>query len=106
MTKRLMFASMLVLLLGLAMGTTVVSADPAVPTPPETGCPAGWAHLPVADLASQGYGVPGRVDEAGNNNGFICAKAMPEAIRLKLCGPDCPVPTLYQFRDDDLPARR
>jgi hypothetical protein len=106
MTKRLMFATMFVLLLGLALGTAIVSADPAVPTPPQTGCPAGYDRLSVEELASQGYGAPGRVDQAGNGNGWVCGLAMPEAFRRTQCGPDCPVPVVYLFRDDDLPARR
>jgi hypothetical protein len=106
MTKRLMFATMFVLLLGLAMGTAIVSADPAVPTPPQTGCPAGYDHLSVEELEPQGYRVPRRVDEAGNNNGMVCGLAMPEAFKRQVCGSNCPVPVVYLFRDDNLPARR
>ena len=50
--------------------------------------------------------MPFRLDAAGNNNGIVCAHAVPEALRLAQCGPDCPVPVLYLFRDDDSPAQR
>lgn len=98
---------MLVLALLLASGGSAASANSAVPTPPATGCPAGYDHVEVTNLESQGpYRVPRQVDEAGNNNGFVCALPLPEARRLLLCGPDCPVPVLYMFRDDDLPAKK
>jgi hypothetical protein len=74
-------------------------------TPVATGCPSGWERLSVAFLESQGpYQLPRRIDTAGNNNGFVCAHAYPEAARRAMCGPPCPVPVLYQFQDDDNPA--
>jgi hypothetical protein len=76
-------------------------------TPVTTGCPTGTPPLSLAFLASQGpYQLPFRLDAAGNNNGIVCAHAVPEALRLAQCGPDCPVPVLYLFRDDDSPAQR
>jgi hypothetical protein len=86
----------------LAVGTA--SADVSQ-TPIETGCPAGYEHLSVASLEATGpYRVPRRLDAAGNNNGFICGLAFPEAARLALCGPSCPVRVLYLFAEDDNPA--
>jgi hypothetical protein len=74
-------------------------------TPITTGCPAGFEHLSVASLEASGpYRVPRRLDTAGNDNGFVCALALPEARRLAFCGPSCAVPVLFLFGDDDNPA--
>ncbi|HMQ35528.1 MAG TPA: hypothetical protein PKD53_32775 [Chloroflexaceae bacterium] len=95
------------LLVTLIVGPLSASARAAPSTPPETGCPAGWLHETVAWFEEQGpYRVPRAVDEAGNNNGSVCAHPYAEAARIAICGPDCPVPVVYQFRDDDLPAKR
>jgi hypothetical protein len=88
----------------LAVGTA--SADVSQ-TPIETGCPAGFEHLSVASLEAAGlYRLPRRLDTAGNNNGFVCGLALPEAVRLALCGPACDVPVLYQFVEDANPANQ
>jgi len=109
MTKRL--ASTLTLAAALAVAAISVPAATASAdvsqTPVATGCPTGTPPLSLAFLASQGpYQLPFRLDAAGNNNGIICAHAVPEAARLAHCGPDCPVPVLYLFREDDSPAQR
>ena len=109
MTKRL--ASTLTLAAALAVAAVAVPAATASAdvsqTPVATGCPTGTPPLSLAFLASQGpYQLPFRLDAAGNNNGIICAHAVPEAARLAHCGPDCPVPVLYSFRDDDSSAQR
>ena len=109
MTKRL--ASTLTLAAALAVAAISVPAATASAdvsqTPVATGCPTGTPPLSLAFLASQGpYQLPFRLDAAGNNNGIICAHAVPEAARLAHCGPDCPVPVLYLFRDDDSSAQR
>jgi hypothetical protein len=76
-------------------------------TPVLTGCPAAYAHMRLDDLLAAGpYYVAVRLDAAGNNDGFVCALALPEAVRLARCGPSCPVPVLYQFTDDDNPAKQ
>ena len=68
----------------------------------ETGCPAGYQTLTLELLASQGpYVLPFTLDEAGNDDGVICGKPFNEVAYEKLCKP-CPVPVLYQFRDNDL----
>ncbi len=90
--------------------TTVATATPmnsAVPTPPETGCPAAYDLLAVTFLESQGpYRLPRIVDEQGNNNGHICAKALSQGRRDVFCRDrDCP-DIVYYFRDDDLPAKK
>jgi hypothetical protein len=50
------------------------------------GCPSGYTVMAVADLAPQGYQVPGAVDDptsgvksfgrAGNGDGRVCALAL------------------------------
>ena len=109
MAKRL--ASTLTLAAALAVAAVAVPAASASAdvsqTPVATGCPTGTPPLSLAFLASQGpYQLPFRLDAAGNNNGIICAHAVSEAARLAHCGPDCPVPVLYLFRDDDSSAQR
>ena len=109
MAKRL--ASTLTLAAALAVAAVAVPAATASAdvsqTPVATGCPTGTPPRSLAFLASQGpYQLPFRLDAAGNNNGIICAHAVPEAARLAHCGPDCPVPVLYLFREDDSPAQR
>jgi hypothetical protein len=82
-------------------------------TPVATGCPAGYAHLNVASLEATGpYVVPRRVDSAGNNNGYVCGLAQPDAVRDAFCRQGaalaCVLAQLglphYVFRDDDNPA--
>lgn len=76
----------------------------AVDTPPETGCPASYEVLVVADLIALGYGFPVGFD--ANNNGLICGKPLSDAAREQFCNhkvpPGCTVPITYQFRDDDI----
>lgn len=109
MTKRL--ASTLTLAAALVVAAVVVpvgsaSAD-VTQTPVTTGCPSAFEHLTVDFLESQGpYQAPRRTDDGGNKNGYVCSKPIPEAARLAHCGPDCPVPVLYLFKDDDSPAQR
>ena len=108
MTKRL--ASTLTLAAALAVATVAIpaaSASADVPqTPVKTGCPTGIPPISLEFLASQGpYQLPFRLDAAGNNNGIVCGRAVPEAARLALCGRDCPVPVLYEFTEDDNPAQ-
>jgi hypothetical protein len=53
--------------------------------------------------------VPAIVDDpanGGNGNGLVCGHAFSEAARQQLCGPDCPVPIYYLFRDDNLKAQK
>jgi hypothetical protein len=74
-------------------------------TPVATGCPAGFARLSLDWLASQGpYHAPAQLDAAGNQDGYVCARALPDAARDELCGPSCLVPVLYEFTEDDNPA--
>jgi hypothetical protein len=103
MTKRFLLA--LVLAASAAVAAGGARADVSQ-TPVATGCPAGYAHMSLDELLAAGpYFVARRVDAAGNDNGSVCALALPEAARLALCGASCPVPVLYQFTDDDNPAK-
>jgi len=102
--KRLITALLIGLLLALGLLTSPAGRAAAIPT--ETGCPSGWQVLVVDDLLEQGYQAPAIVDAEGNGNGVICGHAYSEAARQQLCGPDCPVPVFYQFRDDDLKAQQ
>jgi hypothetical protein len=101
--RRLTTALLLGLLL--ALGLATATAAPAAAIPIETGCPSGDQVLVVEDLLAQGYRVPAIVDDpanGGNGNGLVCGHAFSEAARQQLCGPDCPVPIYYLFRDDNL----
>lgn len=72
-------------------------------TPRDTGCPAGYKSLSVTWLEGQGpYQLPRRLDEAGNNDGYVCGKAFNDAATAGYCGGSCPVPVLYDFIENDL----
>src|SRR5512132_2092571 len=101
--RRLTTALLVGLLLTLSLGTaTAAAAPPELPT--ETGCPAGYQVLVVSDLLAMGYVLPGTLDAEGNQDNLICGLPLPEPVRQQLCGPDCPVPVLYLFDENDLPA--
>ena len=67
-------------LLAAAAGPTATAQAGA----PANGCPNGYTLMAVADLAPQGYRVPGQVDDpssgiksfghVGNNDGLVCAQ--------------------------------
>ena len=87
----------------LPLGTAALAVD----TPTETGCPTSFQLLEVAVLAPMGYMAPTFVDEViGNNNGWVCGKPVSDRVQEKFCESigGCTVPTIYNFRDDDLPA--
>jgi hypothetical protein len=103
--RRLITALLVGLLLTLSLGTaTAAAAPPELPT--ETGCPAGSQVLVVSDLLAMGYVLPGILDAEGNQDNLVCGLPLPEAFRQAWCGPDCPVPVIYLFRENDLPARQ
>jgi hypothetical protein len=86
-----------------AINFTALPAATAAAVPPDTGCPAGWQHLSLTFLASQGpYHVPFVIDAAGNMDGYVCGKPVNHTQYLKLCGSTCDVPIIYNFRDNDL----
>ena len=85
----------------------LATAALAVDTPVETGCPTSHQLLEVAVLAPMGYMAPTFVDEViGNNNGLVCGKPVSDRQQEKFCESigGCTVPTIYMFRDDDIPA--
>lgn len=82
-------------------------------TPVTTACPTSYAHLSVASFEAAGpYIVPRLVDTAGNNNGYVCAHALPDSVRDADCKNGGTVACelaqlglpLYRFTDDDNPA--
>lgn len=92
----------------LALGAVVaMGAGVANAAPPDNGCPSGYQLLSVADLAAQGYQVPGRVDDPnsgvlsfgqpGNGDGLVCAVQLGN--RLTPWGDP-----IYNFTDNGLPA--
>ena len=100
MIKRLLFLAVLVSALVLAGG---VSADNGGST---DGCVPGlgWVGISVAEAASAGYApVPAIVDEAGNNDGYVCRRALGDGTWnwfIRFC---CPVDkTLYLWSDNEM----
>jgi hypothetical protein len=95
------------LAIGLGAGATAgMIAIPAAAGPPTNGCPNGYSAVAVAFLASQGYQVPGQVDDPtsginsfgrpGNGDGYVCAQEIGN--RTTPWGGQ-----LYQFWDNTLP---
>jgi len=89
----------------LFLATPVFGAPPP-DSPPSTGCPASFMVLQVDALLQAGYRAPAFVDENGDN--LICARPLPLRIQEKFCAEigGCQVPVVYNFLDNDLPARR
>ena len=91
--------------LGAVTSTAATSAHAA--GQPVNGCPNGYQLLAVADLAPQGYRVPGRLDDPngdltsfgqhGNGDGYVCAQEVGD--RTTPWGGQ-----LYQFWDNSLPV--
>jgi hypothetical protein len=119
--KRVVLALIAASALGAGTGTLLTgsafaaAATGAAQTPVETACPAGYERLSVAALEAQGpYLLPRRVDEAGNDNGYVCGFALPDSFRDAQCiasrgsGNSCVLQALglpvYRFIDDQLPA--
>jgi hypothetical protein len=94
----------------LAAGTARADASQ---TPVTTACPAAYSHLNVAALEAKApYILPRLVDTAGNNNGYVCALALPDSVRAADCKQGGTVACIlaqlglpiYHFKDDDNPA--
>jgi hypothetical protein len=114
--ERVMFRRGLVAFYGALFALTIV-ATAAIPTgtasadvsqtPVTTGCPTGQPLTNIQELeAAQGhpYMLAEILDQAGNQDGFICAKQISDGHTTAVCGPDCPV-VLFLFRDNDIPAQ-
>ncbi|MEN8239830.1 MAG: hypothetical protein ABFR53_11605 [Actinomycetota bacterium] len=77
-------------------------AGPAVAgpgNPQDTGCPAGMELISVSDLLADGYNLPASVDDAGNNDGYVCGRALGDGT-LNSYPDDIPVDTIYNFSDN------
>lgn len=95
-------SSALALLTLACLAITPATASYAVATPVDTGCPASSEVLTLDELAAQGpYRLPFAIDATGNGDGVVCAMPVNTRAAEQLC-PDCPVPVLYRFRDNDL----
>ena len=74
----------------------------------------GWERLSVASMEalSVAYQRPRAIDEAGNNNGFVCGQARPDSVRDAYCRSGLSGPCIlqaqglpiYLWQDDDNPA--
>ncbi|HEX7095806.1 MAG TPA: hypothetical protein VF183_07970 [Acidimicrobiales bacterium] len=87
----------------LAVGSSAIGAVSAnADTPPTTGCPAGYELLSVDWLTQQGaYMLPGQLDSAGNDDGFVCGKPLNPVVQYTICADNCPVPIIYNFYDNN-----
>jgi hypothetical protein len=71
-----------------------------------TGCPVGQTYTNIAALeAEQGhpYRFAEEVDQAGNQDGYICARQLTDAEIAARFGPDFPF-VLFVFLDNTNPA--
>jgi hypothetical protein len=107
------------LLFGLTIATAaslaVGTARANVQTPIATACPAAFDLLPVDGFEAQApYKLPRLVDTAGNQDGFVCALALPDAARDADCRTGGQIACilaqlglpLYHFVDNDNPANK
>jgi hypothetical protein len=80
------------------MGGTAMAAVPSL-----TGCPAGFDTLSVQWLESQSpnYHLPRRLDEGGNQDGYVCGKPRNDQAAENFCNGPSPVPQLYDFQEND-----
>ena len=92
----------------LTSGTVLASAGHAAASPREDNCPSAFEPKTVEEWIALGYlHAPGRVDEAGNNDGITCGMEMPDGFRwgyfVTAAGisstPDVP----YRFTDNNRP---
>jgi hypothetical protein len=105
--------ALLTTLTATALAATAAATASGAETPLTTACPAGYERIEVAALEAQGpYPLARRVDTTGNDNGYVCGLAMPNAVRDASCmiggGNPCALQALglpvYNFTDDDNPA--
>jgi hypothetical protein len=70
----------------------------AAPPPPGNGeCPTGFERASVAEIDLMYGGLPGSVDAVGNQNGFVCRRAVGDGVFHTF--PDR-VDIVYLFADD------
>jgi hypothetical protein len=100
MTARRACSRFAAVLLVTAASTAGLVGAVAAATPPETGCPAAYAQLSVTWLESQGpYQLPRQLDEAGNQDGLVCGRALEDHAAASYCGGPCEV-QVYDFSDN------
>ena len=97
--------------LTVAAATALLLAAPVAATPLQTGCPSGYAAKTVVEWEAMGdYRVPRRVDEAGNQDGIVCGRALPDGFlfgwAITANGLNPTVDVLYLFSDNNNPAQR
>lgn len=81
----------------LAAPAATLAADPV-----HDGCPASTELISVEYLESVGpYQLPRLLDEGGNNDGWICAFPLPDAVSMAHGAEPF---TIYQFFENNLPA--
>jgi hypothetical protein len=95
-----------------AVLAATAGADSAA-APVATGCPAGYSLFAVG---TPPYRAPGLIDDAtngGNADGYVCALALPDAVRDAFCANGrggCLLQRLglplYLFTEDNNPAIR
>lgn len=76
-------------------------AGPAVANPPnpqDTGCPNGHPMMSVETMAEAGCGLPGLIDGAGNDDGYVWARALGDGWFQII--PNAPVDTIFSFTDN------
>ena len=49
-------------------------------------------------MAEAGYGLPGLIDGAGNDDGYVCARALGDGWFQII--PNAPVDTIFSFTDN------
>ena len=99
------FAGALITALVVAIPASTATADVAQ-TPVATGCPAGFPATNIQALeTAQGhpYFFAEQLDQAGNNDGVICARQISDGLSKVLCGANCPY-VLFYFYENDNPA--
>ncbi len=85
-----------------AAGAFDQSYIPYQPGDPATnGCPSGWEALKVSDLTAAGYGLPSKIDTAGNNDNLVCGKPVSSAEETARFSGE-KVPIIFDFRDNTL----
>jgi hypothetical protein len=72
----------------------LLSSSAALAAPPTDGCSHGFE---IWSVANQPYQADDAVDQAGNDNGYVCARQLGVGL-LRQYGTDLPI---YLFVDDD-----
>ena len=112
-SKRALVGVLIALVAGAAAAVAVGTASADVSrTPVATGCPAGFSLFAVGTFP---YKVPARLDNpanGGNGDSYLCALALPDAVRDAFCsarGEGCLLEQLglplYLFAEDNNPAQ-